>query len=67
MEAVAETLGLRSEQIASNIQNTGNTSSASIPLVLSQYHAAGKIKRGDKLLMAAFGAGITYGAAVIEF
>ncbi len=67
MEAVAETLGLSSDKIASNIAMTGNTSSASIPLAMSQYHLAGKIKRGDKLLMAAFGAGITYGAAVIEF
>ncbi len=67
MEAVADTLGLRSDQIANNIATTGNTSSASIPLALSQYVESGKIRRGDKVLMAAFGAGITYGAAVLEY
>lgn len=67
MEAVAESVGLRSDQIANNIATTGNTSSASIPLVLSQYVESGKIRRGDKVLMTAFGAGITYGAALLEY
>ncbi len=67
MDVVADSLGFKEHQIATTIQTTGNTSSASIPLALSQYHQQGKIKRGDKVLMAAFGAGITHGAALIEF
>lgn len=67
MSAVADNLGFKDHQIASTIQTTGNTSSASIPLALSQYYKQGKIHRGNKILMAAFGAGITHGAALLEF
>lgn len=46
-----------------NIQETGNTSSASIPILLDQLNRAGKLRRGDKIILAGFGAGLSYGAS----
>ncbi len=50
-----------------NIEKYGNTSAASVPMALVEAVAAGRIKPGDRLLMAAFGAGYTAGAAVLEW
>ncbi|MCD8119212.1 MAG: ketoacyl-ACP synthase III [Lachnospiraceae bacterium] len=46
-----------------NIHDTGNTSSASIPILLDQLNKEGKLQRGDKLILAGFGAGLSYGAS----
>jgi 3-oxoacyl-[acyl-carrier-protein] synthase-3 len=64
MEAVAERLGLPSERIASVIQHTGNTSSASIPLSLVDAVERGRLRDGDLVLLAGFGAGMTWASAV---
>lgn len=64
MEAVASRLGLPSEKIASVIDRTGNTSSASIPLALVDAVESGRIKDGDLVLLAGFGAGMTWASAV---
>ncbi|MBI2298747.1 MAG: beta-ketoacyl-ACP synthase 3, partial [Armatimonadetes bacterium] len=45
----------------------GNTSAASIPIALAETHQAGKFKRGDHILMVGFGAGLTWGAAVVRW
>ena len=64
MEAAASRLGLPSERIASVIETTGNTSSASIPLALIDALEKGRVKDGDLLLLAGFGAGMTWASAV---
>jgi 3-oxoacyl-[acyl-carrier-protein] synthase-3 len=64
MEAVASRLKLPSERIASVIGRTGNTSSASIPLALIDAADNGRLEDGDLVLMAGFGAGMTWASAV---
>ncbi len=64
MEAVASRLGLPAERIASVIEETGNTSSASIPLALIDAIESGRVADGDHLLLAGFGAGMTWSSAV---
>ena len=64
MEAVASRLGLPTEKVASVIGRTGNTSSASIPLALVDAIQSGRVSDGDNLLLAGFGAGMTWASAV---
>jgi len=66
-EAVAERLGLDSSKVYSNIACIGNTSSASIPIGLDECVRAGRIQKGDVVMMASFGAGVTYGAVVVRW
>ncbi len=66
-EAVAERLGLPLEKVYSNIHRVGNTSSASIPIALDECVRAGRVKSGDLVMMASFGAGVTFGAAVLRW
>ena len=63
---VASLLGLDEEKMPANIQEVGNTTAASIPLLMSQLHQAGRIKKGQKLLLLAFGSGLTWGAAILS-
>ena len=67
IESVAERLGFPMEKIVINIENYGNTSAASIPIALDEAVRAGRIKRGDLILMSAMGAGITWGTAVLRW
>jgi 3-oxoacyl-[acyl-carrier-protein] synthase-3 len=64
MVAVAERLGLPGHRIASVIEWTGNTSSASIPLALVDAADRDRLKEGDLLLLSGFGAGMTFASAV---
>jgi 3-oxoacyl-[acyl-carrier-protein] synthase-3 len=64
MQAVAERLGLPAERIASVIDHTGNTSSASIPLALAAAAREQRLAQGDLVLLAGFGAGMTWASAV---
>lgn len=64
MEAAAGRLGLPADKIASVIEQTGNTSSASIPLALIDAVENGKVGDGDNILLAGFGAGMTWASAV---
>ncbi len=66
-EAVRERLGVNPEKVYSNISRVGNTSSASIPICLDECVRSGRLKRGDLVLMAAFGAGVTWGAVVMRW
>ena len=50
-----------------NLQEYGNTSSASIPILLDEMNREGRLAAGQKLVLAGFGAGLTWGAAVIEW
>ena len=61
-----EKLGFREEQIASGIDHYGNTSSASIPLLLDELIETGKLIKGDRIVLTAFGGGLTTGACVIK-
>jgi 3-oxoacyl-[acyl-carrier-protein] synthase-3 len=66
-EAVRERLGLSSERVYSNISRIGNTSSASIPICLDECVQNGRLKKGDLVLMSAFGAGVTWGAVLMRW
>ena len=64
MDAVADRLGIPKERIASVIESTGNTSSASIPIALADAVDRGRVSDGDLVLFAGFGAGMTWASAV---
>jgi 3-oxoacyl-[acyl-carrier-protein] synthase-3 len=66
-DAVADRLDIPSTKIYSNISRVGNTSSASIPIALDECVRAGRVKPGDTIMMASFGAGVTFGAAVLKW
>ncbi len=65
--ATAERMGLSKDKVMININKYGNTTAATIPLCLVEYYRAGKIKKGDNLILAAFGAGFTWGAAYLTW
>ncbi len=67
LEGVAERCGLPLEKFYLNIHKYGNTSSASIPIALDEAAREGKVKPGDLLLMAALGAGLSWGSALVRF
>ena len=67
LEGVAERLGLPIDKFYLNIHKYGNTSSASIPIALDEAAREGKVKPGDLLLMAALGAGLSWGSALVRF
>jgi len=67
INSVAEKLKLKKEQVYINVHKYGNTSSASIPLALNDAINDGKLKSGTKVLMTAFGAGLTWAGALVEF
>ncbi len=64
---VEKALGIPEAKVFVNIEKYGNTSAASVPMALVEAIAAGRIKEGDRILMVAFGAGYTAGAAVVEW
>ena len=53
--------------IWNNLQEYGNTSSASIPILLDEMNRSGKLKKGQKLVVAGFGAGLSWGASIVEW
>ncbi len=67
IDATAERLGLPTEKVMMNIERYGNTSAASVPILLDECVRNGKIKVGDLIELVAFGGGVTWGAAVIEW
>lgn len=67
INAVADRLGWPPEEIYLNIDRIGNTSAASIPIALDEMVRAGKVAEGDVLLFAAFGAGLTWGSALVRW
>jgi len=67
IETAAKNLGLPLEKFLVNIAEHGNTSSASIPICFDENITAGNIARGSKVCFVGFGAGLTYGAAIVEY
>ncbi|NPA83384.1 MAG: ketoacyl-ACP synthase III [Epsilonproteobacteria bacterium] len=67
LNAVANALGLREEQCVITVDKYGNTSSASIPMALNEIYEAGTLRKGDLLLLDAFGGGFTWGSALLPF
>lgn len=67
IEAVGKRLRLDPAKVFVNIQKYGNTSAASIPIVLAEAVAEGRVRRGDTLVFCAFGGGMTWAAAVVEW
>jgi len=67
IETVAKKLGIDINKFYMNIENYGNTSSASIPIALAEMNSLGLLKKGDKIIIAGFGAGLTWGSILIEW
>lgn len=67
IDAVGERLGAKPEQMFVNLHKYGNTSAASVAIAFAEAAATGRIQPGDLVLLVVFGAGLTWGAAVIEW
>jgi len=66
VQTAAKSLGVPMDKVYTNIENHGNTSSACMPVCLDELNKAGRLKTGMKLCLVGFGAGLTYGAVIIE-
>jgi 3-oxoacyl-[acyl-carrier-protein] synthase-3 len=67
IKATARRLGMPMERVILTVQDHGNTSAASVPLALDTAIRDGRIRRGDLLLLEAFGGGFTWGASLIRY
>lgn len=66
-ESIAKRLKISMDKIPMNIDRYGNTSGATIPILLDEMNRQGKLNRGDKVVLAGFGAGLTWGALLVEW
>jgi 3-oxoacyl-[acyl-carrier-protein] synthase-3 len=67
LQAVAEKIGMPMEKLFTNLEKYGNTSSASIPIALDEAHRSGLLSAGDHVLLVSFGAGLTWGASILQW
>ena len=67
IESVAKRMKVDIEKFPMNIAEYGNTSSASIPILLDEMNRSGKLRRGQKIVFAGFGAGLSWGATLLEW
>ena len=67
IDATAKRMGIDKEKVIINIDKYGNTTAATIPLCLVEYYREGKLKKGDNLILAAFGAGYTWGSIYLTW
>lgn len=65
IDATGERMGLSKDKVMMNIDKYGNTTAATIPLCLVEYYRDGKLKKGDKIILSAFGAGYTWGSSYL--
>jgi 3-oxoacyl-[acyl-carrier-protein] synthase-3 len=66
-EYVATTMGIPHDKLLSNIERYGNTTAATIPILLAEAEREGRLKRGMKVAMVAFGSGFTWGSALVDW
>lgn len=66
-ESIAKRLNISMDKIPINIERYGNTSGATIPMLLDELNREGRLEKGDKLVLAGFGAGLTWGAVLLEW
>jgi len=66
-EYIADHVGIPKEKLVSNIQRYGNTTAATIPILLAEAERSGRLKRGMKVAMVAFGSGFTWGSALVDW
>ena len=64
---IQKKFGLNDDQVFNNIQKYGNTTAASIPIALTEAWEQGKIKKGNTVVLAAFGSGFTWASAIIKW
>ena len=67
IDLVVRKYAIPAEKYYKNLDEYGNTSAASIPLVLSELHQQGKVGPGSRVLAVGFGGGLTWGGAIVEF
>jgi 3-oxoacyl-[acyl-carrier-protein] synthase III len=67
IEHAVKRLGFDEDRVFNNLDRFGNTSSASIPLALAEARDVGRLRPGDRVLLVAFGAGLTWGATVARY
>jgi 3-oxoacyl-[acyl-carrier-protein] synthase-3 len=67
IDSIAKFLELPVDRFFVNLERYGNTSAASIPLAIDEARRSGRIKPGDLSLLVAFGAGLTYGSALVRW
>lgn len=67
IESVSKRLKQSMDKFPTNLQECGNISAASVPILLDKIVREGKIQKGDKIVLAGFGAGLTWGACVLEW
>jgi 3-oxoacyl-[acyl-carrier-protein] synthase-3 len=67
LTTVGERLGLPAERVYSYVARYGNTMAGSIPLALDEAMAEGRIQRGDRILLSGFGAGLSWGSAILQW
>ena len=67
IEAVANRLGFPMERVLINVDRYGNTSAATVPTALDEAIRDGRIRKGDKVLLDTFGAGLTYGSVLLQW
>ena len=67
IDSAVKNLGIDPAKVFNNLDRYGNTSAASIPLALDEAHREGRIRRGDRILLSGFGAGLAWGTALIRW
>lgn len=67
ISSAAKRLGIEKEKFFVNLDKVGNTSSATVPIALNEMYEKGLLESGDKIILVAFGGGLTYGSALIEW
>lgn len=67
VDSAIKRMGIGSDKVFLTLEKYGNTSASCIPVALTEAAEAGRIKKGDKIILVGFGGGLTWGAAVLEW
>ena len=66
-QSIAKKLKISIDKVPMNVDKCGNTSAASVPILLDEVNRKGMLKSGDKVVLAGFGSGLTWGTTVLEW